>query len=251
MTAPRSPLLFLHGVGGGHHAWERQLPYFAGLGYPSHAWDQPGYGESPLVEPYDLEQVSAALKRLVGALGGEPVVLVGHSMGGLVAQEAYVRHPEIVKALVLSFTSPAFADGDSEFTKQFVADRIEPLDRGQGMADIARRLMPTMKGSVSDPEGLALAEKVMAGVPPETYRKAVKLLTTFDRRRELAAIRVPTLLIAGSDDRTAPPKVLEKMAQKIPGAEYVLLEGCGHLGPMDQPDAFNAALLAFLRRHRL
>ena len=62
---------------------------------------------------------------------------------------------------------------------------------------------------------------------------------------------MPTLLVAGSDDRTAPPKVMEKMAQKIPGAEYVVLEGCGHLGPMDQPDAFNAALLGFLERHRL
>lgn len=251
MTPALSPLLFLHGVGGGHHAWERQLPYFARLGYPSHAWDQPGYGESPLVDPYDLEQVSVALKRLVDALGGEPVVLVGHSMGGLVAQEAYVRHPGIVKALVLSFTSPAFAGGDSEFTKQFIAARIDPLDQGQGMPDIARRLMPTMRGSVSDPEGLALAEKIMSGIAPDTYRKAVRLLTTFDRRRELADIKVPTLLIAGSDDRTAPPKVMEKMAQKIPGAEYVLLEGCGHLGPMDQPDAFNAALLAFLKRHRL
>ncbi len=251
MTMTRSPLLFLHGVGGGHHAWERQLPYFAGLGYPSHAWDQPGYGESPLVEPYDLGQVSAALKCLVDALGGEPVVLVGHSMGGLVAQEVYVRHPEIVKALVLTFTSPAFAGGDSEFTKQFIAARIDPLDQGQRMLDIARRLMPTMKGSVSDPDGLALAEKIMSGVRPETYRKAVRLLTTFDRRKELGAIRVPALLVAGSDDLTAPPKVMEKMAQKIPGAEYVMLEGCGHLGPMDQPDAFNVALLDFLSRHHL
>lgn len=251
MTPAPSPLLFLHGVGGGHHAWERQLPYFAQLGYPSHAWDQPGYGESPVVEPYGLEQVSAALKRLVEALGGEPVVLVGHSMGGLVAQETYARHPELVKALVLCFTSPAFAGGDSEFTKQFIAARIAPLDQGQSMADIAARLMPTMRGSRSDPSGLALARKIMSGVRPDTYRKAVQFLTTFDRRKDLADIKVPTLLIAGSDDRTAPPKVMEKMAQKIPGAECLLLEGCGHLGPMDQPDEFNAALLGFLRRHHL
>lgn len=251
MTPARSPLLFLHGVGGGHHAWERQLPYFGKLGYPSHAWDQPGYGGSPIVDPYDLEQVSAALVRLVAALGNEPVVLVGHSMGGLVAQEVHARHPEVVKALVLSFTSPAFAGGDSEFTKQFIAARIAPLEQGQSMADIAARLMPTMRGSRSDPSGLALAEKIMSGVPPDTYRKAVHFLTTFDRRRELADIRVPTLLIAGSDDRTTPPKVMEKMAQKIPGSEFVLLDGCGHLGPMDQPDEFNAALLAFLKRHRL
>ena len=241
-----TPLVFLHGVGGGHHAWEMQLPYFAGLGYASHAWDQPGYGHSPMVEPYDLEHVSASLARLVDSVAeGEPVVLVGHSMGGMIAQETYARHPKLVKALALCFTSPAFAGGSSEFTKQFIAARIGPLDEGKTMAEIAAKLIPTM-GSNSK-----LAEKIMAGVPPDTYRKAVQLLTTFDRRRELADIKVPTLLVAGSEDKTAPPAVMEKMAGKIPGAEYVLLQGCGHLGPMDQPEAFNDALHLFLKNHGL
>ena len=246
-----TPLLFLHGVGGGHHAWERQLPYFGGLGYPSHAWDQPGYGTSPIVEPYDLEHVCAALALLIEKLSDEPVVLVGHSMGGLIAQESYVRYPRLIRAMALCFTSPAFAGGDSDFTKQFLAARLGPLDQGKTMADIAARLMPTMAGARSDPEGLALAQKIMSGIPPDTYRKAVRLLTTFDRRRELARIQVPTLVLSGSDDKTAPPSVMEKMASKIPGAEYVCLEGCGHLGPMDQPDEFNAALLAFLKKHKL
>jgi pimeloyl-ACP methyl ester carboxylesterase len=98
---------------------------------------------------------------------------------------------------------------------------------------------------------LALAERVMAAVPPETYRKAVRLLTTFDRREQLPEIRVPTLLVAGGDDRVAPAEVMQRMAQKIPGAEFVLLDGCGHLGPMDQPDPFNEALAQYLERHKL
>lgn len=240
-----TPLVFLHGVGGGHHAWDAQLPYFGELGYPSHAWDQPGYGHSPIVEPYDLEHVSASLALLIESLASEPVVVIGHSMGGLIAQETYVRYPRLFRAMALCFTSPAFASGSSEFTKKFIAARIDPLDRGKSMAQIAAQLIPTM-GSNSKQ-----AEQVMAGVPPDTYRKAVTLLTTFDRRKELADIKVPVLLIAGSDDKTAPPAVMEKMWQKIPGADYVLLDKCGHLGPMDQPDAFNAALLAFLRSHQL
>jgi pimeloyl-ACP methyl ester carboxylesterase len=243
-------LLFLHGLGGGHHAWERQLPYFAGQGYAAHAWDQPGYGHSPIVEPYDFEQICAALARLIEKLREGPVVLVGHSMGGLVAQEAYVRTPHLVRGLALCFTSPAFAGGTSDFTRQFIAARVAPLDEGKSMSDIARTLMQTMSGSKSDPTGLALAEKIMQGIAPDTYRKAVRLLTTFDRRKELAGIRVPTLVLSGSDDKTAPPGMMERMAQKIPGADYVCLPGCGHLGPMDQPEAFNAALLAFLRKHR-
>jgi len=240
-----TPLVFLHGVGGGHHAWEDQVPYFGGLGYPSHAWDQPGYGKSAVVEPYDLAQVSAALARLIEALGGEPVVLIGHSMGGFVAQETYVRYPKLVKAMALCFTSPAFAGGSSDFTRQFLAARIGPLDEGKSMAEIAAKLIPTM-GSNSK-----LAEQIMAGVPPDTYRKAVQLLTTFDRRKALGDIKVPTLLVAGSEDKVAPPSVMEKMASKIPGAEYALMPDCGHLGPMDRPDAFNAILLGFLKKHGL
>lgn len=243
-----STLLFLHGVGGGHAAWDRQVPYFAERGYRALAWDQPGYGDSPAVDPYDLEHVSGALARL---LGDGPAVLVGHSMGGFIAQEAYARFPALVRALVLCCTSASFGGTGSDFARQFIAARIAPLDQGKSMAEVAARVIPPMRSTRSQPEGLAHAERIMAGVPPQTYRKAVQLLTTFDRRAQLAAIRVPTLLIAGSDDRVAPAAVMERMAQKIPGAEYALLEGCGHLGPMDQPDPFNEALAGFLGRHQL
>ena len=243
-------LLFLHGVGGGHHAWDGQLPYFAALGYPSHSWDQPGYGHSPTVDPYTLEEVALALKRLIDSVAKEPVVLVGHSMGGFVAQEAYARYPGIIKGLVLCFTSAAFGNG-GEFAEKFVAARLGPLDEGKSMAEVAAAVMPAMRGSKSDPRGLALAERMMAAIPAQTYRNAVQMLTTFDRRADLASITVPTLLVAGSDDKTAPPSVMQRMAEKIPASELVVLDGCGHLGPMDQPDAFNAALAGFLQRHKL
>jgi pimeloyl-ACP methyl ester carboxylesterase len=243
-----STLLFLHGVGGGHAAWDRQLPYFTARGYRALAWDQPGYGGAAPVDPYDLEQVATALKRRIG---DEPAILVGHSMGGFVAQEAYARFPECVRALVLCFTSAAFGGTGGDFARQFIAARIAPLDDGRTMAEIAARLMPSMRGSRSNAQGLAHAEGVMAAVPPETYRKAVRLLTTFDRRAQLPEIRVPTLLVAGGDDRVAPAEVMQRMARKIPGAEFVLLDGCGHLGPMDQPDPFNEALAQFLERHKL
>jgi pimeloyl-ACP methyl ester carboxylesterase len=240
-------LLFLHGLGGGHHAWDAQLVHFSSRGYPAHAWDQPGYGESAMVEPYDLEQVCAALARLIESLHAGPVVLVGHSMGGLIAQETYFRHPHLVKALVLSFTSAAFVGG-SDFAKQFVAQRIGPLNQGKSMAELGAQSMPAHRGSKSDPAGVAHALEIMAKIPPATYRKAVHLLTTFDRRADLPKIAVPTLLIAGSDDKTAPPAIMASMQRKIPGSEFVLLEGCGHLGPMDQPVEFNAALETFLRK---
>jgi pimeloyl-ACP methyl ester carboxylesterase len=172
-------------------------------------------------------------------------------MGGFVAQEMYARFPDRIAALVLAFTSPAFGGGGSQFARQFIAARIGPLDEGKTMAQVAKALMPSMRGTKSDPQGLAHAERVMSAIPPETYRKAVQMLTTFDRKDQLEKIAVPTLLVAGSDDRIAPPTVMESMARRIPHAEFVLLEGCGHLGPMDQPQAFNGALEIFLQRHAL
>ena len=243
-----TPLLFLHGLGGGHAAWDRQVEHFGRRGYRCLAWDQPGYGGTPSVEPYTLQAVTDALKR---HMGKDRFVLIGQSMGGFVAQEMYARFPDRIAALVLAFTSPAFGGAGGQFARQFIAARIGPLDEGRTMAQVAKALMPSMRGTKSDPQGLAHAERVMSAIPPETYRKAVQMLTTFDRRDQLEKIAVPTLLVAGSDDRIAPPTLMESMARRIPHAEFVLLEGCGHLGPIDQPQAFNGALENFLQRHSL
>lgn len=244
-------LVFLHGIGGGHAAWDRQVAYFNARGYTTHAWDAPGYGGTPQVDPYTFGNVARALEATIDRLSAAPVVVVGHSMGGMIAQEAYALFPQKIRALALTFTSPAFGGTTSEFTQQFIDARIKPLDLGRSMAEISAGLMKTMHGSLSDPSGLMLAAQVMASVPPDTYRKAVAMLTQFDRRALLPQISVPTLVLAGSDDLVAPAKMMERMAQKIPGAAYACLPGCGHLGPMDQPDAFNAALLSFLQRHAL
>ena len=244
-------LVFLHGIGGGRAAWQRQLPFFEARGYATLAWEAPGYGSAPVVDPYTFANVASALEAALERLAAGPVVAVGHSMGGMIAQEAYARFPQKFSALVLAFTSSAFGGTSSDFAQQFIDARIKPLDLGRTMAEISARLMPTMHGAASDPSGLMLAAQVMASVPPDTYRKAVAMLTTFDRRAQLAQINVPTLVLAGSEDMIAPPAMMERMAQKIPGSDYVCLPGCGHLGPMDQPEAFNNALLAFLKRHAL
>ena len=244
-------LVFLHGIGGGRAAWQRQLPFFEARGYQTLAWEAPGYGGTRSVDPYSFENVARQFESAIDRLGVGQVVAVGHSMGGMIAQEAYALFPEKFSALALTFTSSAFGGTTSDFAREFIEARIMPLDLGRTMAEISAKLMPAMHGCNSDPGGLMLAAQVMASVPPETYRKAVAMLTTFNRRASLEQIKVPTLVLSGSDDLVAPPKMMERMAQKIPSAEYVCLPGCGHLGPMDQPDAFNSALRAFLERHSL
>ena len=87
----------------------------------------------------------------------------------------------------------------------------------------------------------------MAAVPEATYRTALQAIAAFDRRAALPPIAVPTLCLAGEHDRTAPPEVLQRMAQHIPGAHYQCLADAGHIANIEQPAAFHAALLAFLQ----
>jgi pimeloyl-ACP methyl ester carboxylesterase len=241
-------VVMLHGVGGGAAAWAGQLESFARAGYRAVAWDAPGYGGAPAIDPYDLAGLACSLEALLDALAAPRVVLLGHSMGGMLAQEAAVAFPRKIAGLVLSATSPAFGRPDGEWQRSFLGERLGPLDAGKTMADLAPALVGRMVGPDADPAGVRRAIEVMSRVRGETYRKALAAIVGFDRRAALGALRLPVLAIAGEHDATAPPAGMEKMAGKIPGAEYVLLAGCGHLANLERPRAFDEAVLGWLAR---
>jgi len=83
-------------------------------------------------------------------------------------------------------------------------------------------------------------------VPEASYRAMMLALMGFDLREALPRIAVPTLVVAGSRDTNAPAPMMARMAERIPGAAYVCLQGAGHLAPVERPAAFNAALESFL-----
>lgn len=239
-------ILMLHGIGGGHLAFAPQVESFASSGYRAVAWDMPGYGHSAPIEPYTFKGLAESCIALIDGLGCEHVVLVGHSMGGMVAQEVVARRPERVSRLVLCGTSPAFGQRDGEWQRAFVAERTAPLEAGRTMAELAEVLVPQMIGPRALPEGVRLAQHCMGLVNPSTYRRALEALVTFDRRANLPNIHVPTLLLAGEHDRNAPSAVMQKMAQAIAGSTFLELPGVGHLQNLEAPEAFDAAVLNFL-----
>ena len=250
-------VLMLHGIGGGHLAFAPQLETLAQAGFRAVAWDMPGYGHSAPIEPYTFKGLAERCISLIESLapsGRPPLTLLGHSMGGMVAQEVIVRRPDLVGRLVLCGTSSSFGKPDGEWQRQFVQERAAPLDAGQTMADVARTLVPAMAGPQALPEGLRLAEHCMSLVSPGTYRRALEALVTFNRREALQLIGVPSLLVAGEKDPNAPPAVMQKMAEKIPGSRYVEMPGIGHLMNLEAPDAFDQLLIDFLRepvQHRV
>lgn len=242
-------VVFLHGVGGDSASWAPQIEAFSG-GYRAIAWDMPGYGGSPALEPMTFPALAESLVELLDRLDLDAVHLVGHSMGGMVAQEFAATRPDRVRTLVLSATSPAFGRPDGGFQKRFVEARISPLENGATMADLADEMVETMLGPSADAGGAAIARRSMAGVPEATYRAAIACLVTFDRRDALAGYAMPVLVLAGETDTNAPAPMMEKMAGRIPGADYVCMAGTGHLGNLENPAAFNEAVGSFLARRR-
>jgi pimeloyl-ACP methyl ester carboxylesterase len=238
-------LVFLHGIGADHRAFDDQLESFS-VGARAIAWDMPGYGESPPIEPLTFPALGDALCALLDARGVERAILIGHSMGGMVAQELVARDPDRVAALVLVATSAAFGGAGGEWQRQFLADRLKPLDEGKTPADIAPALVRGMIGEAADPRGLGRAIACMSAVSAKTYRAALHCLVTFDQRASLGRIRCPTLVLAGERDRVAAPAVVERMAQAIPGAKYRMLAGVGHLANLERPALFDAVLREFV-----
>ena len=240
-------LVFLHGIGGRASGWAPIQQACAAAGYTSLAWDMPGYGESPLIAPYDFDGLADALATLMDTHGLQKAVLVGHSLGGMVALQMWAKHPSRVAGLVLAASSPAFGHGSGDFQQAFIAQRLAPLEAGKRMQDVAEGLIPTMVAPGFEGPGLAQAKACMGSITPVAYKAALGALVQFEQRAALPTITVPTLCIAGEHDRTAAPSVVQRMADKIPNAQYQCLAGVGHLLTFEQPDRFADALLSFLR----
>lgn len=245
-------VVLLHGVGGGREAWGDSISgtgrALVEAGFTALAVDLPGYGASASIEPYDMAGLAAAVTALIDWLKPARCALVGHSMGGMVAQELMARSPDRVQALVLCATSPAFGRADGKWQAEFLSQRLAPLDAGGGMARLAPGLALGMASPMAPHDAVARSAVLMSGVPEATYRHALHAIVGFDRREGLRDLRLPVLCLAGQHDRNAPPAVMQQMAARIAGAEYQCLAGMGHLANMEAPALFNRALVDFLSR---
>lgn len=237
-------VIALHGIGGGAASFVEQM---GALPARVIAWHMPGYRESPPDE-LTFENLSARLSGLMDALGLERAHLLGHSIGGMVAQDFACRWPERTASLALIGTTPSFGGRDPSFAETFLKDRLAPLDRGQSMAEMAAESAPAICGPGAAPAVIEAVAGPMAKVPEATWRAILKCLTTFNRRDDLGLMTMPACLIAGSEDRNAPARTMEKMATAMPDAEYHLIEGAGHMINQEAPEEVNRILTAFYAR---
>ena len=248
-------LVFLHGIGSNRLSWHLQLPDFAPH-FRAIAWDARGYGASDDYEgDLDFSDFAHDLARVLDHFGVEKAHLCGLSMGGRVAQDFYALYPERVATLVLcdTFAGDDASDersGRSQSIEEFVESRIRPYldgaDPKERAPKSAGRLMAP--GASEDAKRRAIEASSMLHV--ESYIKTVRASAAFSRVDNLPNIAVPTLLVFGDVDPLTPPTVGEYMQERIAGSKLAIIENAGHMTNLEQPAAFNAAVLSFLQEHR-
>lgn len=246
-------LVLLHGIGGRAEVWQPQLEAFSSR-YHVIAWNMPGYGGSEPLPQMTFPALAEALATLLNTLPARHIHLVGHSMGGMVAQEFLRHRAGRLASVCLYATNPGIARPETPEAaeaarvraEEFMQRRLGPLDTGMSMRDMAQSLLDQLLAS-NPPESARIAAiESVSAVPPDVYREAMRAFLSFDGTYVIPDIRIPTLVIAGGEDRTIPPTLVESMARRIPGAWFEVIPGVGHLANLEDPPAFNRVLADFL-----
>jgi pimeloyl-ACP methyl ester carboxylesterase len=242
-------VVFLHGIGGNRTNWYGQLEHFSNR-FCAVTWDARGYGasnDSP--QTLKFSDFADDLLRLLDHCKAERAHLVGLSMGGMIIQDFYGRHAERIATLALVDTSPGFGGVPEAARRDFLARRLDPLEKGLTPVDIAPGVVEVL---VAKGASAAIREQLrgsLLALRVEPYKQALHAIVTTDFRPVLPKITVPTLVIVGEEDIVTPPSASEFLVKNIAGASLVKIPGAGHLTNIEKPEAFNAALGPFLDRH--
>jgi 3-oxoadipate enol-lactonase len=233
------PILFLHGVGSDKSVWRPQLDHF-GRTRSAVAIDYPGYGESAFVPDATRDDFADAAFAALDAMEIGEAHICGLSLGGVVALAMAARRPDRCRSLILADSFAVHPDG------QAIYDRSVAASRAMSMRALAEARAPSLLGKGADDSIKTEVIDTMSGIDAEAYRLGAAAVWLADQRDRAAAVRAPTLVLVGDEDRITPPALSEELAALIPGARLTVIAGAGHLANIEQPDAFNAAVHGFL-----
>ncbi len=240
------PVLFLHAFPFDLHMWEAQARDLE-TQQQIVRFDCRGFGGSP---PGDglltMERIADDAVALLDHLGISRPVVCGLSMGGYAAFAMVRRHPDRLRALVLADTRAGADGAEARKRRSALAERV----RREGVAPAAEAFVPSLLGATSQARRPDLVQHVRDLILGTSQRGICDALAGLAARADsmatLREIRVPTLVVCGEEDTLTPVAEAETMVAAIPGSRLAVIPEAGHLANLENPEAFNAALRAFL-----
>ena len=233
-------VVFANSLGTDLRLWDPVLPYLPS-GLRLIRYDKRGHGLSPaLPPPYRMGALVRDVERLLDFLDLRDVVIVGCSIGGLIAQGLAVKRLDQVRAMVLTNTAAKIGTHEmwNDRMTQVKADGIE------GIAEVTMERWFSKRFRATDELKLWKAMLVRQTVPG--YLGCCAAIAGTDFYTTTASLKLPTLVIAGSEDGATPPDLVRETAALVAGARFELMRGAGHLPMAEAPEAFAALLTGFL-----
>jgi 3-oxoadipate enol-lactonase len=240
------PVVLVHGLGMTHRMWDWQWDALVAR-FHVVRYDLLGHGESARPEePVTLRRFVEQLLALMDGLKLESAALVGFSLGGMIVRAFTIAHPDRVSALAILNSAHDRTPAEREAVLMRVAQAGREGPRATVEAALHRWF--TEDYAARHPEVLARVRDWILANDPEVYPAIYRVLAEGDAglARAIAAIRCPTLVMTGGEDKGNSPDMAQRMAALIPGARAEILPGLKHMGLAEAPEAFNALLLPFL-----
>jgi 3-oxoadipate enol-lactonase len=234
-----TPIVFLHGVGSDKSVWRPQLEHFR-KERRAIAFDYPGYGDSdPAPEGTTRDDYASIILAAMTELGVQRAHLCGLSLGGVIAIAMHHTWPKRAASLILADSFADHPDGRAIYERS--------LGASEDMRALAESRVDVLLAQPADPAVRSEVIETMARIEPAAYRTGAEAVWLADQRDRAQAIRVPALVLCGSEDRITPPALSTALTKLIPGAHYDAIERAGHLTNLEQPQAFNTLVGAFIR----
>jgi pimeloyl-ACP methyl ester carboxylesterase len=242
-TGAGRDIVVLHSLLADRHAFDPVLPALAAK-HRVTLFNLPGFhGSEPVVTAL-LDAYVARIEDGFQEFGiDKDAILIGNGFGGTLALAFALDHPERIGKVVVSDAAAGFPE---EGRKAFAVMAQKVVDGGLGaVAEIAAKRVYSPNYLAANPSLIEERKKVLLGIDPKAFAHACKILQEADLLPLLYRLHVPTIVVCGELDQATPPALTRAVANKIAGARYVELSGCGHCPPLEQPRQFIAAIREF------
>jgi proline-specific peptidase len=255
------PLVLIHSAWASHEWWQWQVPDLS-RGYQVFLYDVRGHGQStPLRDVFSVEGFTKDLEIFLQRLQIDETVLIGWSMGGIIAMQHCLDHPTKVKALILIATSGHRIPGlklriYSHYLQALLSllmDFAQPRKYDRSAQQFPQQnlwLEHQVRNMLSPLASKEVFDWVLTDIrdnPRENFFTVIKSLWNWEAGNKLRQIKVPTLIMAGQDDTLAPPRFSQMLHDTIPNSTLRIIENTSHYLVLERPDVVNAEILKFLK----